>query len=64
MDYTVQRSLDGKNYRVKGKVTIPFEIVIRALNHEDAEEITELVVDLDDMDLDNQKIDIEEVEEQ
>ncbi len=64
MDYTVQRALDGKNYRVKGNITIPFEIFIKALNHEDAEEITELIVGLDDMDLDNQKVSIDEVEEQ
>lgn len=64
MDDSLRRTLSGSLYRVKGNITIPFEIFIKALNHEDAEEIAELIVGLDDMDLDNQKVSIDEVEEQ
>lgn len=61
MDNSLERTLHGKVYTVKGSMTIPFEVEIKAIDEEDAEELTEKRLDFDDLDTEQQKIIIEEV---
>ena len=61
MDNALERTIHGKHYTVKGVMTIPFEIDIKAIDEEDAEELTEKQLDFDDLDAEQQKIVIEEV---
>ena len=61
MDNALERTLHGKIYKVKGVMTIPFEIELKAIDQEDAEELAEKKLDFDDLDAEQQKIVIEEV---
>lgn len=61
MDNALERTLHGKMFKVKGVMTIPFEIELKAIDQEDAEELTEKRLDFDDLDAEQQKIVIEEV---
>ena len=61
MDNSLERTLHGKVYTVRGSMTIPFEVEIKAIDEEDAEELTEKRLDFDDLDTEQQKIIIEEV---
>ena len=61
MDNALERTLHGKVYRVKGSMNIPFEIELKAIDEDDAEELTEKRLDFDDLDTEQQKVIIEEV---
>lgn len=61
MDNALERTLHGKMFKVKGVMTIPFEIELKAIDEEDAEELAEKQLDFDDLDTEQQKIVIEEV---
>ena len=61
MDDALERTLHGKVYTVKGSITIPFEIELKEIDEDDAEELTEKQLDFDDLDVEQQKIIIEEV---
>ena len=61
MDNALERTLHGKIYTVKGSITIPFEIELKAIDEDDAEELAEKQLDFDDLDTEQQKIVIEEV---
>ena len=61
MDNALERTLHGKVYTVKGNMTIPFEIELKAIDEDDAEELTEKRLDFDDLDTEQQKVIIEEV---
>ena len=61
MDNALERTLHGKIYTVKGVMTIPFEIELKAIDEDDAEELAEKQLDFDDLDTEQQKIVIEEV---
>lgn len=61
MDNALERTLHGKVYTVKGVMTIPFEIDVKAIDEDDAEELVEKQLDFDDLDTEQQKIIIEEV---
>ena len=61
MDNALERTLHGKIYTVKGSMSIPFEIELKAIDEDDAEELTEKQLDFDDLDVEQQKIIIEEV---
>ena len=61
MDNALERTLYGKVYTVKGSMNIPFEIELKAIDEDDAEELTEKRLDFDDLDTEQQKIIIEEV---
>ena len=61
MDNALERTLHGKVYTVKGNMTIPFEIELKAIDEDDAEELTEKRLDFDDLDTEEQKVIIEEV---
>lgn len=61
MDDALKRTLHGKMFKVKGVMTIPFEIELKAIDEDDAEELAEKRLDFDDLDTEQQKIVIEEV---
>lgn len=61
MDNALERTLHGKVYTVKGSMNIPFEIELKAIDEDDAEELAEKQLDFDDLDTEQQKIIIEEV---
>lgn len=61
MDNALERTLHGKIYKVKGAITVPFEIELKAIDQDDAEELAEKQLDFDDLDTEQQKIVIEEV---
>ena len=61
MDNALERTLHGKHYTVKGVMTIPFEIDVKAIDEDDAEGLTEKQLDFDDLDVEQQKVVIEEV---
>ena len=61
MDNALERTLHGKIYTVKGSITIPFEIELKAIDEDDAEELAEKQLDFDDLDTEQQKVIIEEV---
>lgn len=61
MDNALERTLHGKMFKVKGVITIPFEIELKAIDEDDAEDLAEKQLDFDDLDKEQQKIIIEEV---
>ena len=61
MDNALERTLHGKIYTVKGVMTIPFEIDVKAIDEDDAEGLTDKQLDFDDLDVEQQKVVIEEV---
>ena len=61
MDNALERTLHGKIYTVKWSITIPFEIELKAIDEDDAEELTEKQLDFDYLDVEQQKVVIEEV---
>lgn len=61
MDNALERTLHGKMFKVKGIITIPFEIELKAIDEDDAEDLAEKQLDFDDLDTEQQKIIIEEV---
>lgn len=61
MDSAFERTFHGKTFKVKGIMSIPFEIELKAIDEDDAEELAEKQLDFDDLDTEQQKIIIEEV---
>lgn len=61
MDSAFERTFHGKTFKVKGIMSIPFEIELKAIDGDDAQELAEKKLDFDDLDVEHQKIIIEEV---
>lgn len=61
MDSAFERTFHGKIYKVKGTMSVPFEIELKAIDEDDAQELAEKQLDFDDLDVEHQKIIIEEV---
>lgn len=47
-DDTLRRTMIGKNYKVKGYVITPYELTVKALDEDEAEEIVREKIDLSD----------------
>ena len=58
-DDTMKRTMRGKNYTVKGYIITPYEISVKALDEDEAEEIAREVIDLSE----DERIEVEEVME-
>ena len=50
----------GKNYNVKGYVITPYELTVKALDEDEAEEITREVIDLSE----DERMEVEEIMEE
>ena len=61
MDSAFERTFHGKTFKVKGVMKVPFEIELKAIDEDDAQELAEKQLDFDDLDVEHKKIIIEEV---
>ena len=59
-DDTLRRTMIGKNYTVKGYVITPYEITVKALDEDEAEDFAREKVDLSD----GERMEVEEVMEE
>ena len=59
-DDTLRRTINGKNYTVKGYVITPYELTVKALDEDEAEEIAREVIDLSE----DERIEVEEIMEE
>lgn len=59
-DDTLRRTMIGNNYNVKGYIITPYELTVKALDEDEAEEIAREVIDLSE----NERIEVEEVMEE
>lgn len=59
-DDTLRRTINGKNYTVKGYVITPYEITVKALDEDEAEEIVREKIDLSE----DERIEVEEIMEE
>lgn len=59
-DDTLRRTMIGKSYTVKGYVVTPYELTVKALDEDEAEEFVREVIDLSE----GEKMEIEEVMEE
>ena len=59
-DYTLRRTMAGKIYTVKGYVITPYELTVKALNEDEAEEIVREKIDLSE----DERIEVEEIMEE
>ncbi|AWY02915.1 hypothetical protein [Staphylococcus phage VB-SauS-SA2] len=57
---TLRRTMIGKNYNVKGYVITPYELTVKALDEDEAEEFAREVISLSD----GERIEVEEVMEE
>lgn len=60
MDDALRRTLSGSLYRVKGYMLVPFDLELKAIDEDDAEELALKKLDAED----NVKVEIEEVIEE
>lgn len=58
-DDTLRRTMIGKNYKVKGYVITPYELTVKALDEDEAEEFAREEMSLTE----DERIEIEEVME-
>ena len=58
-DDTLRRTINGKNYTVKGYVITPYELTVKALDEDEAEEIAREVIDLSE----DERMEVEEIME-
>ena len=47
-DDTLRRTINGKNYNVKGYVITPYELTVKALDEDEAEEFAREKISLSD----------------
>ena len=59
-DYTLRRTMAGKIYTVKGYVITPYELTVKALDEDEAEEIAREVIDLSE----DERMEVEEIIEE
>lgn len=59
-DDTLRRTMIGKNYIVKGYVITPYELIVKALDEDEAEEFAREEISLSD----GERIEVEEVMEE
>ncbi len=59
-DDTLRRTMIGKNYNVKGYIIIPYELTVKALDEDEAEEIAIEKMSLSE----DERIEIDEVIEE
>lgn len=59
-DDTLRRTINGKNYTVKGYVITPYELTVKALDEDEAEEIAREVIDLSE----DERMEVEEIMEE
>ena len=59
-DYTLRRTMDGKIYTVKGYVITPYELTVKALDEDEAEEFTREKISLSE----DERIEVEEIMEE
>lgn len=57
---TLRRTMVGKNYTVKGYVVTPYELTVKALDEDEAEEFAREKVDLSN----GERMEVEEVMEE
>ena len=59
-DDTLRRTINGKNYTVKGYVITPYELTVKALDEDEAGEIAREVIDLSE----DERMEVEEIMEE
>ena len=59
-DDTLRRTINGKNYTVKGYVITPYELTVKALDEDEAEEFAREKIDLSDGEI----MEVEEIMEE
>ena len=59
-DDTLRRTINGKNYTVRGYVITPYELTVKALDEDEAEEIAREVIDLSE----DERMEVEEIMEE
>lgn len=59
-DDTLRRTMIGKRYAVKGYVITPYELTVKALDEDEAEEIVREKIDLSE----DERIEVEEIMEE
>lgn len=59
-DDTLRRTINGKNYTVKGYVITPYELTVKALDEDEAEEFAREKIDLSE----DERIEVEEIMEE
>ena len=59
-DDTLRRTMVGKNYNVKRYVITPYELTVKALDEDEAEEIVREKIDLSE----DERIEVEEIMEE
>ena len=59
-DDTLRRTINGKNYTVKGYVITPYELTVKALDEDETEEIAREVIDLSE----DERMEVEEIMEE
>lgn len=59
-DDALRRTMIGKNYKVKGYVVTPYELTVKALDEDEAEEIVREKIDLSE----DERIEVEEIMEE
>ena len=59
-DDTLRRTMIGKNYNVKGYVITPYELTVKALDEDEAEEFAREVIDLSE----DERMEVEEIMEE
>ena len=59
-DDTLRRTINGKNYTVKGYVITPYELTVKALDEDEAEEFTREKISLSE----DERIEVEEIMEE
>ena len=59
-DDTLRRTMIGKNYKVKGYVVTPYELTVKALDEDEAEEFAREKISLSD----GETMEVEEIMEE
>ena len=59
-DDTLRRTMIGKNYKVKGYVITPYELTVKALDEDEAEEFARKKISLSD----GETMEVEEIMEE
>ena len=59
-DDTLRRTIIGKRYKVKGYVITPYELTVKALDEDEAEDFAREVIDLSE----DERMEVEEIMEE
>ena len=63
-DDTLRRTMIGKNYKVKGYVVTPYELTVKALDEDEAEDIVYQYIEVEDGEFEKAKIETYEIIEE